>query len=869
MTLQSIFVILLAVSVLLAMILAFYAWLRREVAGATPFMFMMAGVMVWGMAYIMEILSSPLEAKIFWDNIQLSGADILITAIFVFVLVYIGSARKLRRFGFLLLVEPVLALTLVWTAPWHGWLRQNAALGMTGEFPLLTYDYGPVLWGRSAYHLTLVIVSIVLLVFQFRRMHYIYRRQLSVLLLGLIIPFAGTLLSLIGWIPVPLTSHLDITPLTMLLASSLWAIGLFHFRILDIMPAARQVVFDEMQDILIVVDSNRRVVDLNLAAHALLAFPVGMIIGEKLHTFLPQLSGYLQENRVNGEVAEVSLRNNGSEFVFSVRSTSLYDHRDLLGGWLLILRDITDEKRMDEQVRMSREIADTLRQIGGVLSSTLDFDSLMDRLLELVEQVIPYDTGSVLLIEDHQVQVKRTRGYDRYDAEVQQAIHGLRFDLDQFTNVHRMHVQQQAQVIPDTRTAADWIEPDIPVKVLSWVGAPILFQGRVRGFFSLEKEKPGYFTDSHADILATFASQAALAMENARLYTEMRIDLAREQRLNEAMRSINRTMDTETILKEILALCIELLQVERADLGLIAPDGRYLRYHTLRENSGVVEKSQEFSLQEDPFHRWMMDMAGPVIANLQDFGSRFPAELLKNDISSVIGIPVMIGNSRLGVLGLYHTHGKKRFTERDLALAESIGHQAGIAIQNSRLFKDVQRMAITDPLTGWYNRRYFFTQAQNELDRTLRYGHALSMIMLDIDRFKLVNDTYGHLMGDHVLQAIARRIEKSLRKPDIYARLGGEEFVILLPETGALSAQQAAERIRLTIADQPIATAKGPILITISLGVASIHGEQISEVEKLLDMADQALYAAKSAGRNRVGVWRVSGIHEILSISVA
>jgi len=140
--------------------------------------------------------------------------------------------------------------------------------------------------------------------------------------------------------------------------------------------------------------------------------------------------------------------------------------------------------------------------------------------------------------------------------------------------------------------------------------------------------------------------------------------------------------------------------------------------------------------------------------------------------------------------------------------------------------------------------------------------------MLDIDQFKKVNDTYGHLVGDQVLQAIAKRIEKNLRKPDFSGRYGGEEFVVLLPETGVVAAQQAAERIRITIAKKPIATTKGAVPVTISLGVASTQVNLDMQVEQILDMADQALFAAKKSGRNRVAVWRESGIHEVLPLSI-
>jgi diguanylate cyclase (GGDEF)-like protein/PAS domain S-box-containing protein len=869
MALQSIFIILLAVSVLLAMILAFYAWLRRDVPGSRAFMFIMGGGMIWGLGYILEILWSSPEGKIFWDNVQFTASDMIVASVLVFVLIYTRRVKKFHRYWYFLLIEPIVALVLIWTDRGHGMLRVDPFISKSAIFPILTYSFGPIIWGWTAYQLILILISIVLLLLQFFRQHHIYHRQLIALTVGSMIPVVGACVSIMGWIPIPNMHHLDITPITFTFSSIFWAAGLYYFRILDIMPVARQTVFDEIADILIVLDPNHRIVDLNHAAASLISFPDDLIIGESIQLFLPDLGSYLQEEVLDGDPGEIQLKWNDSKVIFSVNVTPLYDHRSRLGGWMVILRDITNYKHAEEQVRLAREVADTLRQIGESLSATLDFDELLDRLLALVEQVIPYDTGSVMLIQDEQILLKRTRGYEKFGKEIASVLTGLHFQLDKFSNIHWMYAQQKPLVIPDTRDFEDWVETDLPIEVKSWVGAPIIYQGQVKGFFALEKQQPDYFASRDADHLATFSSQAALAMENARLYTEMRVDLAREQRLNEAMRSINRTMETEQIVKDVLSLCVELIQTDRADLGLIGPDGRMNRFHSIAGSAGKVEEKEDSEAPGDVFRRWMMESSEPFMMNVNGQADNMPLDLLGASVFSIIGVPLTAGTTKLGVLGLYNLDPQKQFSERDLALVESIGHQAGIAIQNSHLFKDVQRLAITDSLTGWYNRRHFFAQAQNELNRTMRYNHSLSVIMLDIDRFKRVNDTYGHLVGDHVLQAITKRIQKNLRKPDINGRYGGEEFVILLPETGILSAQQAAERIRVTIADRPVATSKGLIPVTISLGVASVQGTEIREVERLLDMADQALYAAKEAGRNRVGVWRMSGMHEILPLNIS
>ncbi|NPV78043.1 MAG: GGDEF domain-containing protein [Anaerolineae bacterium] len=167
----------------------------------------------------------------------------------------------------------------------------------------------------------------------------------------------------------------------------------------------------------------------------------------------------------------------------------------------------------------------------------------------------------------------------------------------------------------------------------------------------------------------------------------------------------------------------------------------------------------------------------------------------------------------------------------------------------------LQAMAVTDPLTGLYNRRHFFTLASQEAERSVRYSHALSVIIIDLDDFKQVNDTWGHLVGDQVLATIANHIREEIRKVDIAGRFGGDEFVILLPETEVGQARIVAGRLRDRILRQPTITEHGRLVVTVSLGVAGARGERCKDVEALLDRADQALYHAKQSGRNQVSVF--------------
>jgi diguanylate cyclase (GGDEF)-like protein len=176
------------------------------------------------------------------------------------------------------------------------------------------------------------------------------------------------------------------------------------------------------------------------------------------------------------------------------------------------------------------------------------------------------------------------------------------------------------------------------------------------------------------------------------------------------------------------------------------------------------------------------------------------------------------------------------------------------ALENA--LQEVQRLAITDYLTSLYNRRHFSKVGEGEFQRARRYRRSLSAIMLDIDHFKRVNDTYGHTVGDQILQGVAESCLQELRGVDVVGRYGGDEFIILLPENDLAAAEQVAERLRKSIAKRRFNTPRGPAKVTASLGVAAMDGDSPT-LETLLSRADQALYGAKQSGRNRVSKgWR-------------
>lgn len=169
---------------------------------------------------------------------------------------------------------------------------------------------------------------------------------------------------------------------------------------------------------------------------------------------------------------------------------------------------------------------------------------------------------------------------------------------------------------------------------------------------------------------------------------------------------------------------------------------------------------------------------------------------------------------------------------------------------------ELERLARTDVLTGVINRRYFFELAEMQFAQAQRYHQSLAILLLDVDHFKQVNDRYGHLAGDQVLQMIARECQQHFRSSDIFARYGGEEFICLLPGQDQVGAMESAERIRQIIGQAEMAFEAQSICVTASIGLAVLPTVTNLTLERLIDQADQALYASKTNGRNRVSFWQ-------------
>jgi len=397
--------------------------------------------------------------------------------------------------------------------------------------------------------------------------------------------------------------------------------------------------------------------------------------------------------------------------------------------------------------------------------------------------------------------------------------------------------------------------------VHSCIIVPLKAHGQTIGTLSAFRHECSHpFTRLDQDLLVELADRSALAIENARLYyAEMR----RAQELDGLQRATSvllSTLDLESLLGQILDAAMSAIPAaETGVLYMIAQETGKLQIRAVQGYSDPrIKKTVMQQLAGYPAKAvreqkpLLIDDAHQEIVSSRKHTANSGFETVR----SLIVVPMIVDNRVIGVLSLNSTH-PGAFVRTDLRLLISFATTATTAIKNARLHSEVQKLAITDTLTGFHNRRGLAQFGQREVDRARRFARPLSLIMIDLDHFKQINDEFGHTAGDQVLSTIAGRIRNTVRELDILGRYGGDEFVVILPETDLFTASAVAERIRQHLLEPmvlpAIQPAKDSLIVTASIGVTRAAAEVVDLLD-LIDRADKAAYAAKSAGRDRVVV---------------
>ncbi|HEX8073459.1 MAG TPA: diguanylate cyclase [Thermoleophilaceae bacterium] len=371
-------------------------------------------------------------------------------------------------------------------------------------------------------------------------------------------------------------------------------------------------------------------------------------------------------------------------------------------------------------------------------------------------------------------------------------------------------------------------------RVMLPLGAVLSFPAMIAVLWLVDELGPGatsFFTFFFLSVLVlAFARQAYLIVDNRRAVSRERALLSEAVRRNEELEALTAlaTTMTETLDEEQI--------VERGlDALRLGAGAESAALHAVGAGGAQEPRAT--------VGRWPADLAW--------VGEPMPSPVPTREVRGgreVIRHPLCAHDSTLGVVTLVRRAG--RSTQDDRQLIELLTGQLAVAIQNARDYLEKVEQSLRDPLTGLYNRRYLRDVLEKEMHRNERYGSPVSIVLFDVDGFKAVNDRYGHAVGDEVLSAIAGAVRSRIRPSDSFARMGGEEFALLLPETSQLDALAVADRMRRAVAAERILP---DATVTISGGVASAP-EDATGADEILSKADAALYWAKHNGKNMCAV---------------
>jgi diguanylate cyclase (GGDEF)-like protein len=391
-----------------------------------------------------------------------------------------------------------------------------------------------------------------------------------------------------------------------------------------------------------------------------------------------------------------------------------------------------------------------------------------------------------------------------------------------------------------------------PAQTQSVLVLPLIAEQRKLWAVILTFNQSHKFSTDEISICEQASALVALALEKFQAVEEAKHRAVKSENLRKASAAISETLEPEQAIARILEQLKLVIPYDSASVQLIENNELKIvggsGFEMLKE---VLE--MRFPIPGDNPNTVVVETGKPYI--LGDVQSIYKAfrELQNQHIHSWLGVPLIAQYKTIGLLAIDSSK-LNRFTEEDANLALMFANQVAVVLENARIFKEKQEQALIDPLTTLYNRRGLTELGKIEFEKSINANKQFSAIMADVDHFKNVNDTYGHDIGDKVLREFAIRCKKCVREMDLVGRYGGEEIVLLLPNTGLNLGIKIAERLRSLIANTPFKISETlSINVTASLGVACADASALN-LDVLINRADQAMYIAKHKGRNQVKV---------------
>jgi len=522
----------------------------------------------------------------------------------------------------------------------------------------------------------------------------------------------------------------------------------------------------------------------------------------------------------------------------------------VVGGTLLMTSALVGRARAAELRRAGQ--LQVLQLAARRMSASLSSEEVGRAVVEETRRFIDYHNARVYLLDqpDELVPVAfegRVGAYEKVDLEILRTKLGE--GLTGWVAKHGTAVRVD-DAGADPRSATIPGTDDVPESMLV---VPMQHDDRLVGVITLSRLGLRQFDDDDLRLLLILADQAATAFSGAALLAETRRLAAELRQLLDMSSALSRSLDPHDVanlMAEHLARAVGADVAQISDWDRVNDRVRTLGCYPADRQAAV---DPYYDLSPFPLTRRVLDEGIIAVVDAED-PKADPAEvaLLKREgMRGLVMLPLIAKGEAIGVVELT-SKGRPEAESGSITLARTMAHEAAMALENARLYETARNLADRDPLTGFFNHRYLHERLSEEVVRAVRTRRPLSVVMLDLDDFKLVNDTFGHVYGDRVLVHVADLIRSTLRGSDVAARYGGDEFALILPETGHDDAGRAAERVLDAFRASPFAAeGRQPFPLGASIGIAT-HPRDGRSGAELIAVADAGLYDSKDAGGNRV-----------------
>ncbi len=519
----TVYAAVLHISAILSILVGFLAFRRRNSPGVKVLALLMFAVAEWSLASGLEAAVVGIQYKIIWSKLEYLGALSTPTLFLIFALQYSQNNRWLKpKYLALLSIVPVAGFFVTITNEMHHLIWTSFSYSMV--LPnVLVYGHGIGYYVLIVYDYAIIAAGIFSLFEEYNRSKEPFRRQVSVLLLGSLFPFVG---GIVYTLFPNFILGLNLNPITFSLTGLVIAFGIFQFHLFDLAPLARHVLIENLDDGILVLDTQNRVVDINPVAQSILNTTPKQSQGQpisKVLKFWPGLAKRLHENEDKGET-EVRWGTNPPRY-FHLSVSPLYGQHKQLAGRMVILRDVSIRHQTEAELAHTIKELGIINQISLAVSSGLDMEHVLKTLFEQCSQLVPIDIFYVALFDETNslIQVPIF-----YEAGLYQA--GLSRDIDDRPGtlgaVIRTHKTLYLNNISNDNVLSETHPQQLTVNAQektsrSYIGIPLMLRERVIGVLSIQNYKADAYTEDHIRLLERIAVQAAIAIENARLYSEI------------------------------------------------------------------------------------------------------------------------------------------------------------------------------------------------------------------------------------------------------------------------------------------------------------------------------------------------------------